>query len=176
MECPGECWKEELEKQELDPLELTGQEILEAVFKDLHNQWSAAWRKYHVDTTSRVLQVKNRSLPVATGLETAIAYARTHARIEPEEFTAWVNREITEAEYFKDQLQQLQTELKKQADARVRPDEIPPKAIVRFLESPFESQRKTKKIFGIFWLRGGGDKPTAKKKSLGGDSAILTVY
>ena len=151
-----ECWGDELEKRGINADDLTGEEILRELTRDLRRTWATAWERYQDDTTSRLRKMKDLSLPVAVGMEAAIGYARTNARIEPTDFKQWVDRKIEQAEQFASQLRSLRNELSKQGTTTpVGRAELPNEPMVRYLHSSFEEQRAAKPVLDayVWWLR-----------------------
>ena len=96
LEVHRDCWRAELGRKGTDVTNMSHEQILTEAFQEVGEFWSDTWQDYREAKTASIgnTPVSDDGLPVTASWKTAIAYARTHAPIDPMKFRQWVQNRI----------------------------------------------------------------------------------
>jgi formylglycine-generating enzyme required for sulfatase activity len=154
LEVQRNCWRVELARVGMDVSQLNKDEILKLALKDVHTTAASIWEE-HKETTTIVIEDAANDLPVTVNWETAIAYARTHAGMEPADLRRWVVKMISEATDYAAKLERLRSTIEATNGTFVQPTSLPDTPLVRDLLSPVEAQEYPRPVRDAYcyWLK-----------------------
>ena len=150
-----DCWRTKLEQAGLNVNNLEEDQILNLALHDVRAAASSIWQSRKEEMDRALDREINGNLPVSVSWEIAVAYARTHANINPGQFTAWVQARISEAKAYASELQQLQHDIQKGGDEFIDPDSLPGVPLVRDLLGRVEANQYRRPVLDAYdyWLK-----------------------